>query len=467
MSRTGLIVTTIVIILIIAGVAAYYAYKGGGKTTTTAAPTTSPTAMPTGTQTTTASPTTSPLTTTTSPATTTTVTSPITTTTVVSGTAQGLPKEIPIGLAIAVSGGYAVDGPRRLKGALLAIEEMNQLLEKAGAPFRFKPIHEDTKANPQEAVNVIKRFISQGIQVIVGPLSTSETAAVMPIVNKAHVVVISPSSTGKAAAFPNDYVFRMPPPDTAQGPALAKLIHQLGYTKLVIIARNDDYGRGLATLVKDTFQKLGGKVSMILYHPEKPDLSQEVNSLATEVSKFGADKHTAVLIIAFDNDGRQILEKASQIDVLGKVQWFGPDSMARKTFLEEPKIAEFLAKVHILITSPAIPKNPVTKHFEEAYQKKYGEKPTPYAYYAYDAAWIAMLSVLVAGKYDGQAIKTVLPTVAFHFMGATGHKMLDKNGDAAIADYAISTVVKTPSGYAFKQIGVLKGSTGKVEWIKS
>ncbi len=464
MSRTGLIVTTIVIILIIAGVAAYYAYKGGGKTTTTA-PTT-----PTGAQTTTAattSPVTSPLTTTTSPAATTTMTSPITTTTVISGTAQGLPKEIPIGLAIAVSGGYAVDGPRRLKGALLAIEEMNQLLEKAGAPFRFKPIHEDTKANPQEAVNVIKRFISQGIQVIIGPLSTSETAAVMPIVNKAHVVVISPSSTGKAAAFPNDYVFRMPPPDTAQGPALARLIHQLGYTKLVIIARNDDYGRGLATLVKDTFQKLGGKVSMILYHPEKPDLSQEVNSLATEVSKFGADKHTAVLIIAFDNDGRQILEKASQIDVLGKVQWFGPDSMARKTFLESPKIAEFLAKVHILITSPAIPKNPVTKHFEEAYQKKYGEKPTPYAYYAYDAAWLAMLSVLVAGKYDGQAIKTVLPVVAFHFMGATGHKMLDKNGDAAIADYAISTVVKTPSGYAFKQIGVLKGSTGKVEWIKS
>lgn len=454
MSRTGLIVSAIVIILIIAGVVAYYVHKGS-KTTVTA-PATSP--VP--------SPATSPLTTTTSLTTTTAMTSAITTT-MISGTAQGLPKEIPIGLAIAVSGGYAVDGPRRLKGALLAIEEMNQLLEKAGAPFRFKPVHEDTKASPQEAVNVIKRFISQGIQVIVGPLSTSETAAVMPIVNKAHVVVISPSSTGKAAAFPNDYVFRVAPPDTAQGPALAKLIYQLGYTKLVIIARNDDYGRGLAELVKNTFEQLGGKVSMILYAPEKPDLSQEVNSLATQVSKFGADKHTAVLVIAFDNDGRQILEKASQIAVLGKVQWFGPDSMARETFLEQPDIAAFLAKVHILITSPAIPKNPVTKHFEKLYEQKYGEKPTPYAYYAYDAAWLAMLSVLVAGKYDGQAIKTVLPVVAFHFMGATGHKMLDKNGDAAIADYAIWTVVKTPSGYAFKQIGVLKGSTGKVEWIKS
>ncbi|BEP18285.1 ABC transporter substrate-binding protein [Pyrofollis japonicus] len=388
-------------------------------------------------------------------------------TTTIAGTATGLPKEIPIGLAIAVSGGYAVDGPRRLKGALLAIEEMNKLLEQAGAPFRFKPIHEDTKANPQEAVNVVKRFISNGIQVIIGPLSTSETAAVMPIANDAHVVVISPSSTGKAAAFPDDYVFRMPPPDTAQGPALAKLIYNLGYRKLVIIARNDDYGRGLAELVKNTFTKLGGKAEMILYHPEKQDLSQEVNTLAAKVSKFGADKKTAVLIIAFDNDGRQILERASKIDVLGKVQWFGPDSMARKTFVQVPEIAAFLEKVHILITKPAIARNPVTEHFEKLYEQKYGEKPTPYAYYAYDAAWIAMLSVLTAGKYDGEAIKAVLPTVAFHFMGATGHKVLDKNGDAAIADYTISTVVKTDGGYAFKDIGILHGATGAVEWYKS
>ncbi|MCE4600412.1 MAG: ABC transporter substrate-binding protein [Desulfurococcales archaeon] len=432
MSKAAL-ASLILVIIIIAGVALYAMTKGGGQTTQTAPATTTP------------------LTTTTTAA-------------AAAGQAKGLPEEIPIGLAIAVSGGYAVDGPRRLKGALLAIEEMNQLLEQVNAPFKFKPIHEDTKTNPQEAVNVVKRFISQGIQVIIGPLSTSETAAVMPIANDNHVVVISPSSTGKAAAFPDDYVFRMPPPDTAQGPALAKLIYKLGYDKLVIIARNDDYGKGLADLVEKTFKDLGGQVKVILYHPEKPDLSQEVNSLATEVSKFGADEHTAVLIIAFDNDGRQILERASKIDVLGKVQWFGPDSMGRKTFLETPEIAEFLAKVKIYITTPAIPDNPVKKHFEEAYKNKYGEAPTPYAYYAYDAAWVAMLSVLTAGQYDGQAIKAVLPTVAFHYMGATGHKILNENGDAAIADYAISTVVKTDSGYAFKQVGILRGATGTIEW---
>ncbi len=459
MSRNALIVTSIVIIIAIVGVAAWYLMQQPTAPTSPTSPGTTPSTTPSTSPSTTSSPVTSTSPSTTPPGTTTTSIAP--------PAGAGLPSEIPIGLAIAVSGGYAVDGPRRLKGALLAIEEMNQLLEKAGAPFRFKPIHEDTKTSPQEAVNVIKRFISQGIQVIVGPLSTSETAAVMPIVNKAHVVVISPSSTGKAAAFPDDYVFRMPPPDTAQGPALGELIYKLGYRKLVIIARNDDYGKGLADLVKQTFQKLGGQVETILYQPDKPDLSDEVNLLATKVANFGADNQTAVLIIAFDNDGRQIIERASKIDVLGKVQWFGPDSMGRETFVEIPEVASFLAKVHILITKPAIARNPVTEHFEKAYEQKYGEKPTPYAYYAYDAAWIAMLSVLTAGKYDGKAIKTVLPTVAFHFMGATGHKVLDKNGDAAIADYTISTVVKKPEGgYAFKDIGIWHGSQHNVEWFK-
>ncbi len=380
-------------------------------------------------------------------------------------TAGGLPKKIPIGLAIAVSGGYAVDGPKRLKGAQLAIKEMNDLLAKAGAPFRFVGIHEDTQGNPQKAVDVVKRFIADGIQVIVGPLSTSETAAVMPLANRYHVVVISPSSTGEAAAKPNDYVFRVAPPDSKQGPALATIIYKLGYRKLVIIARNDDYGRGLATLVADTFKKLGGQVKTILYQPDKPDLSAEVTQLAAAVQSFGADKQTAVLVIAFDNDGLQILQKASKIPVLTKVRWFGPDSMARNTFIENPQVAEFLMKVHFLGTRPAIERNPVTKHFEEAYKKMYHEAPTPYAYYAYDAAWLAMLSVLVAGKYNGTAIKAVLPTVGAHYMGATGQKVFDKNGDCAIANYALWTVAKVNGKYVFKTIGMWHDSTKTIEWF--
>ena len=455
MASRAAIAGAVVAIIVVIAAAAYIAGRGGAPAATS--PAASPAAATTAT-----GPAAGATTTATSPV----ATAPAATTTMqATATAGGLPKKIPIGLAIAVSGGYAVDGPRRLKGAQLAIKEMNDLLAKAGAPFRFVGIHEDTQGNPQKAVDVVKRFIANGIQVIVGPLSTSETAAVMPLANRYHVVVISPSSTGEAAAKPDDYVFRVAPPDSKQGPALATIIYKLGYRKLAIIARNDDYGRGLATLVADTFKKMGGEVKTILYQPDKPDLSAEVTQLATVVQGFGADKQTAVLVIAFDNDGLQILQKASKIPVLAKVRWFGPDSMARNTFIENPQVAEFLMKVHFLGTRPAIERNPVTKHFEEAYKAMYHEAPTPYAYYAYDAAWLAMLSVLVAGKYDGTAIKAVLPTVGAHYMGATGQKVFDKNGDCAIANYALWTVAKVDGKYVFKTIGMWHDATKTIEWF--
>ncbi len=396
-----------------------------------------------------------------------TVTTTVTTT--APGAAGGLQGEIPIGLAIAVSGGYAVDGPKRLKGAILAIEEFNQYLESVGAPFRFTYLHEDTGARAETAVAAFNRLVSAGVQVVVGPLATSETAAVMPIANEKHIVVISPSSTGIAAAYPNDYVFRMPPPDTAQGVALASLIYGMGYTKVAVIARDDDYGRGLAQLFQQEFEKLGGTAELLLYQINQPDYAAEVNQLSTIVSNFGADQQTAVLIIAFDTDGANILGHAAKDPVLRQVRWFGPDSMKRATFLppEAPEeVGQFLVDVQFTGTIASIARNPITDHFEQAYKQRWGIDPTPYAYYAYDAAWIAMLSIVAAGKYDGAAVKEILPTIASHFIGATGHKLLNENGDAAFADYEIWQVVKTAEGYQFKSIGVWHFSTQQVEWFE-
>ncbi|MEB3850950.1 MAG: ABC transporter substrate-binding protein, partial [Desulfurococcales archaeon] len=370
--------------------------------------------------------------------------------------------------AIAVSGGYAVDGPKRLKGAELAIDDVNKMLEKAGAPFRCTYVHEDTGATAEGAVKVLKRFAANGIQVVIGPLSTAETKAVKPIADQNHIVVISPSSTGVAAAIPNDYIFRMPPPDVAQSKALANIIYQLGYTKVAVIARDDDYGRGLADGFAEVFQSLGGTVKKVMYQPNQPDYANEVNQLANIVQGFGADSHTAVLIIAFDKDGQNILGHAADNPVLSKVRWFGPDSMKRGSFLPPnapEKVGEFLVKVNFTGTFPSIARNPITQQFEQEYKAKYGIDPTPYSYYAYDAVWVACLSIMAAGKYDGEAVKNVLPTVAAHFIGATGHKMLDKNGDAAFADYGIWKVVKTPDGkYEFKDIGVWKYASNQIVW---
>ncbi len=392
------------------------------------------------------------------------------TTTVFTGAAVEQ-KEYTIGLAIAVSGGYAVDGPRRRNAAILAIEEMNELLERSGSPIRFKWIHEDTKSTAEGAIAAVPKLAAAGVQIIVGPLATSETKAVLDFLNSRKIVAISPSSTGTAARVKDDFVFRMPPPDVYQAPAIARIAWEVGVRNLVILARNDDYGKGLADGVEETFIQLGGKVTKLLYDYTQPDLSADVERASAAVANYGANEQTGVLVIGFDETVK-IYDRARLDPVLSEVRWFGNDAVKRPTFLppeSKEEIAEFQRKVRILGTAPAVgpEDNPLVKSFVERYKERFGEEPSLYSYYAYDAAMVAMLTVLAAGEYNGETFKELLPWVAMHYYGVTGWKLLDEYGDSAAPLYDIWTVVKQPDGtWAFKVVGLYDGATGSIKFYE-
>ncbi len=396
----------------------------------------------------------------------------VTVTETVTPTAPAAPAgivEYPIGLAIAVSGPYAVEGPYRRDAALLAIEHVNKMLEAAGSPIRFKPIHEDSKGTAEGALAALEALAAAGVKVVVGPLSSKEVRAVKSFADAHKIVCISPSSTAPGLAVPDDYIFRVVQTDAAQAKALAQVVAELGYTKVAIIGRDDDYGRGIADLFEKLFkERYGGTVKKLMYTPDLPDYSTEVQRLAEMVSELGADEKTAVLIIAFDADGLNILGHARLNPVLSKVRWFGSESLKRPTFIppEAPaEIGEFVASVKLTGLFPSPERNPVVEFFEKEYRSKYGKDPTPYSYYTYDAAWLACLSVLAAGKYDGEAVKEVLPTVAEKYIGASGYKRLDENGDCAGSDYRIWMVVVEAGEYKFKEVGSWSFTAEKVSFF--
>src|SRR5205823_14009145 len=121
----------------------------------------------------------------------------------------------PIGIEIAISGSYATDGPLRRDGAFLAVDQMNDQLVAAGSPIQFQRIHEDSGGTPGGATNSFNALVAAGVKVIVGPLSSSEVNAIMPLANANKVVSISPSSTAPQLAV-DDYSFRAAPNDAFQ-----------------------------------------------------------------------------------------------------------------------------------------------------------------------------------------------------------------------------------------------------------
>ncbi len=461
MANKAAIAGAVVAIIIIAAAAVYIAGRGGAPAATSPAAT-SPAATATGAATTTGAAT-SPAAT--SPAAT---QSPSPTKTMVAKIEGIQGNTIPIGGLLPLTGDLSSYGVNSQAALKLAERDINAFLEKAGLPYRVKMVIEDTETKPTVCLQKLQALAAKGIKVFVGPMTSAEVKQIMNYANQNHLVIISPSSTAPSLAIPNDYIFRFCPTDRIQGPVIAKMAKYFGKKVLIIMWRGDAWGDGLHEAVKQAAEKLG--ITVIdgpRYDPNAKEFSNEVAALAQKVqdaiNKYGADK-VAVDFIGF-NEVVQVMSTASQYPVLSKVMWFGSDGTALlDELLKDPTAAEFAAKVKFLNPIFAATKSQKYDKIVAELKKMLGRTPDTYALASYDAAWVAALSILVTGKYDGTAIKNILPDVAYNYFGATGWIVLDKAGDRAFADYNIYAVVKEGGKYVWKLAGVYHYSSDSFTW---
>ncbi len=371
--------------------------------------------------------------------------------------------EIPIGALLPLEGPLSSFAKRNQIALEMAIEDINAFAAKTGSKFRFKLLVEDTKLDKQVALSRLQSLAAQGVQIVIGPMASSEVGAIKSFADSNKIVVISQSSTAPSLGIANDYIFRLVPTDLLQSKALARLIIDQGYTKAAVIYRGDDWGVGLFEAFKKRFEELGGKVEGVFYDPNAKDLSGEVRKLSDIASKFG-DK-TAVLMIAFEDDGMQIIKLAAEDPVLSKLKWFGTDGTAGSGKLRD-QVGEAVVKLGGLLSTNFQPaKNPLQEDFIERFKAKAGENPDAYSMNAYDAAWIAALSVMLVGEYNSEKIAQVLPQVAKMYFGVSGNTILDKNGDRASGDYAVWKLVKTSKGFEWKIVAMYSVATDTVTYL--
>jgi branched-chain amino acid transport system substrate-binding protein len=380
-----------------------------------------------------------------------------------------------IGALLPLTGTLSSFGESAESSLTLAVDDVNNELAKSGSSSRVALIIEDTKTDPAVALVKLKDLASKGIQIVIGPMTSANVAAVRDYADENGILIVSSSSTAPSLAIPNDNVFRFVPDDTHQAEALAKHMWYEGTRVVIPIWRTDVFGNNLQSLLKDKFEKLGGKVlEGVGYDPPVGNFAaslhrinfivweQELKSLTTKVndavSQYGADK-VGVYIVAFD-EIVPIMIQANKHQELQSVRWYGSDGSAQNEgLIKNVEAAEFAVKTNFLNPIYRVNASDSFMKLEERIAEEIGRVPTSYAQVAYDQFWVTALTLNnytgTQQQYEIGSLREAFINTANSYVGVTGSTKLNDAGDRKEAPYDF---------WAVRPISKDSGNENSFEW---
>jgi len=300
-----------------------------------------------------------------------------------------------------LTGGLAEIGVEMRDGFLLAIKHINDAGGVFGQPVEF--LVGDTNTDPTIAVEEARRMIEiEGAHVIVGAHSSTNSIAVAEsITGPAGIPQISPASSSPqlAVAADNDFLFRATLNDKVQGPALAQLVADQGYTNVGVIYRDDAWGQGIAEAFEQSFtESFAGTVVSIAVTPQQA-------SYLSEIQQSLSNEPEALVMLAYVPEGTIILRESIENGLYDRFV-FGPTS--RNPQLLEAIGAEYLGDMYGTApgTAPGTESALLWESaFIEEFERPYG---FPYTKQAYDAVIAFALAAEAAQSTDGAAIRDQL-----------------------------------------------------------
>jgi branched-chain amino acid transport system substrate-binding protein len=359
-----------------------------------------------------------------------------------------------IGALLPLSGTLSSFGESAEASLRLAVDDVNNQLAKSGSSSRVGLVIEDTKTDPNVAREKLMDLASKEIRIVIGPATSANVAAVKDYADENGILIVSSSSTAPSLAIPNDNVFRFVPDDTHQAEALAKKMWDEGTRVVIPIWRTDVFGNNLQSLLKEKFEKLGGKVvdgigydppvgnfaaslhriNFIVWEQELRSLNQKVNDA---VSQYGADK-VGVYIIAFD-EIVPIMIQANRHQALQSVSWYGSDgSVQHEGLIKNIEAAEFAVKTNFLSPIYGVEASDSFKELEERIVEEIDRVPRSYAEVIYDEFWVAALTL---SNYNGTqqddigSLREAFINTTNSYIGVTGRTELNDAGDKKYGSY--------------------------------
>ncbi len=192
---------------------------------------------------------------------------------------------VKVGVLLGYTGPIESLTPPMAESAELALQEISESGNFLGGET-IEPVRADTTCvDAAAATAAAERLVtSDGVVAIMGADCSGVTTAVANNVAVPNgVVMVSPSATSPALSTIDDngLFFRTAPSDARQGEVLANILIDRGIEEVAVTYTNNDYGKGLSDAFIQSYEALGGEVTISAAHEDgKGDYSAEVGALA-------------------------------------------------------------------------------------------------------------------------------------------------------------------------------------------
>lgn len=335
-----------------------------------------------------------------------------------------------IGFMAGLSGRSADLGVAGRNGAMLAVEQKNAAGGINGRQIEL--LAKDDEQNDEVAKKQIAELIAQKVELIIGPMTSSIAAAVMPQINASQTVLLSPTVTTTALTGKDDNFLRVIADTRSYAHKSASYHYRTkGYRSVAVILDqgNRSYTESWLQDFRSEFERLGGRI-----HLTVPFRSGSNTTFLDPAKQLLAARPDAVLIIANAVDAALICQqvrKLSATQPIIAVEW-----ASTERFIE---LAGSAAEgVHLAQFINRNDRSARYLEFIKAYRDRFGGQEPGFAGTAgYDAALVAIEALQTRTK--GTSVKEAILKRA-RFSGVQQTISLDRFGDADRKNYI--TVVR-------------------------
>ncbi len=348
-----------------------------------------------------------------------------------SASAEG---EFVIGGSGPLTGGAAIYGIAVQRGGQIAVDEINA--EGGINGHQIKWVFEDDEHDAEKALNAYNTLKDQGLQMMVGTVTSGPCLAVVQETADDNMFEITPSGTTQdITANPN--VFRMCFSDPAQGAKSAQYIgeHELATKVGVIYDSSDPYSQGIYESFDADAANYG--IEIVAAEAFTADSKTDFKTQIQKMKDAGAE---LVFLPFYYTEAALVLQQAKELNY--SPIFFGCDGMDGILNLEnfDTSLAEGLM---LLTPFSADATDDLTVNFVAKYKEQFNETPIQFAADAYDCVYAIKYAAEKAGITPDMSVSDICDALEpamteIEFDGLTGEAIkFDEQGEPDKAPKAV------------------------------